>query len=175
MGKYPLSSKQTTPLRPAILIPSIPGMLSDTHPITCRPTYSCRSQDTLPPMVIPRASFSTISEDDSCEVDSQPPGMGDHRGHMPWHRSSMEYRLHPGSSNHSWSQQPSLRPQTPQSVHSWWSDSNSIGATMSIHAAAKPLIRLMYHRQATNFIEKNRGASLSPQTMDIYSRYLGYV
>ncbi|KAJ7879133.1 armadillo-type protein [Mycena leptocephala] len=141
---------------------------SDTYP-----QYSW-SQDRLSPMVIPRASFSTVSEDDSCEVDSQAPGMGDHRGYMPWHRSSMEYRLHPGSSNHSWSQQPSLRPQTPQSVHSWWSDSNSIGPTMSIHAAAKPLIRLMYHRQATNFIEKNRGTSLSPQTMDIYSRYLGY-
>ncbi|KAJ7878679.1 armadillo-type protein [Mycena leptocephala] len=137
---------------------------SDTYP-----QYSW-SQETLSPMVIPRASFSTVSEDDSREVDSQPPGMGDHWGHIPWHRSSMEDR----SSNHSWSQQPSMRPQTPQSVHSWWSDSNSIGATMSIHAAAKPLIRLMYHRQATNFIDKNRGASLSPQTMDIYSRYLGY-
>ncbi|KAJ7789791.1 hypothetical protein B0H13DRAFT_1936375 [Mycena leptocephala] len=129
-------------------------------------TYSW-SQDTLSPMAIPRARFSTVSEDNSREVDSQPPGMVDHWRHIPSHRSSMEDQ----SSNHPWSQQPSMRPQTPQSVHSWWSDSNSIGATISIHAAAKPLIRLMYHRQATNYIEKNRGAALSPQTMDIYARY----
>jgi hypothetical protein len=173
MGRYPFLSKQTTPLRPperaAI---RIPGMSSDTNPITCRLTCSCRSQDTLSPMAIPRARFSTVSEDNSREVDSQPPGMVDHWRHIPSHRSSMEDQ----SSNHPCqSQQPSMRPQTPQSVHSWWSDSNSIGATISIHAAAKPLIRLMYHRQATNYIEKNRGAALSPQTMDIYARYLASV
>ncbi|KAJ7879135.1 armadillo-type protein [Mycena leptocephala] len=119
-------------------------------------TYSWYVAKNVVPDGHSACSFSTVSENDSREVDSQSPGMSDHWGHIPWHRSSMEDR----SNNHSWSQQPSLRPQTPQSVHSWWSDSNSIGATMSIHAAAKPLIRLMYHRQATNFIEKNRGAYL---------------
>jgi hypothetical protein len=72
-------------------------------------------------------------------------------------------------------QPPAHRPQTSQSVHSWWSDSRSIGATISIHAVAKPLMRLMYHRQAMNFIGKNLGTPLSPYIMDVYSRYLTYI
>ncbi|KAJ6592647.1 armadillo-type protein [Mycena capillaripes] len=39
------------------------------------------------------------------------------------------------------------RPQTPQSTHSWWSDSNPVGPNLSIHSAAKPLMRFMYHDQ----------------------------
>ncbi|KAJ7906191.1 hypothetical protein B0H13DRAFT_2021508, partial [Mycena leptocephala] len=44
--------------------------------------------------------------------------------------------------------QPLRRWSTPQSVHSWWSDSNPTGATIPLHALAKPLMKRLYHRQA---------------------------
>ncbi|KAJ6502710.1 armadillo-type protein [Mycena vitilis] len=61
----------------------------------------------------------------------------------------------------------------PQSIYSDWSDSRSIGATISIHAAAKPLMRLLYHRQAMIFIEQNSGVPLS-EIVDTYWTYLTY-
>jgi hypothetical protein len=70
---------------------------------------------------------------------------------------------------------PLARQLTPQSVHSWWSDSNPPGATISLHAAAKPLMRLMYHRQAMRFIEDNFGIPLSQESLDIYVSYLAYI
>ncbi|KAK7057946.1 hypothetical protein R3P38DRAFT_1190299 [Favolaschia claudopus] len=66
------------------------------------------------------------------------------------------------------------RPPTPDSVHSWWSGSNSIGPTISIHAAAKPLMRLMYHRQVRSFIKRNQDTRLSPELMEICLSYLAY-
>ncbi|KAK7043499.1 hypothetical protein R3P38DRAFT_247403 [Favolaschia claudopus] len=66
------------------------------------------------------------------------------------------------------------RPPTSQSVHSWWSDSNSIGPTISIHAAAKPLMRLMYHRQVRSFIKRNQDTPITPQLMEICLSYLSY-
>ncbi|KAJ7347064.1 hypothetical protein DFH08DRAFT_870176 [Mycena albidolilacea] len=66
------------------------------------------------------------------------------------------------------------RPPAPQSTHSWWSDRNSVGPTISIHAMAKPLIRLMYHSQVRTFIKKNRGIALSEATMQICVSYLAY-
>ncbi|KAJ7347072.1 hypothetical protein DFH08DRAFT_870192 [Mycena albidolilacea] len=66
------------------------------------------------------------------------------------------------------------RPPAPQSTHSWWSDRNSLGPTISIHAMAKPLIRLMYHSQVRTFIKKNRGIALSEATMQICFSYLAY-
>ncbi|KAK7033774.1 hypothetical protein R3P38DRAFT_2915057 [Favolaschia claudopus] len=66
------------------------------------------------------------------------------------------------------------RPTRPESIHSWWSDSNSIGPTISIHAAAKPLLRLMYHRQVRNFIKRNEDNPISPQLMEICLSYLSY-
>ncbi|KAF7350420.1 hypothetical protein MVEN_01347000 [Mycena venus] len=60
------------------------------------------------------------------------------------------------------------------SLHSWWSDSNSAlvyGPTINLHAAAKPLMRLMYHRQALALIRKNRGKPLSGTTLEIYTSY----
>ncbi|KAJ6592638.1 armadillo-type protein [Mycena capillaripes] len=69
---------------------------------------------------------------------------------------------------------PLIRTQTPQSIHSWWSDSNPVGATISIHAAAKPLMRLMYHEQARGFIKRNRGIPLSKATMEICYSYLAF-
>jgi hypothetical protein len=64
------------------------------------------------------------------------------------------------------------RQRTRESYLSWWSDSNPPGATISIHTLAKPLMRLMYHRQALGFIQKNRGTPLSQETLEIYSSYL---
>ncbi|KAJ7461935.1 hypothetical protein FB451DRAFT_475899 [Mycena latifolia] len=68
---------------------------------------------------------------------------------------------------HPCTRQPSLG-----SVLSWWSDSNPPGPTISLHAAAKPLMRAMYHRQALAFIKKNSGIPLSKETLEIYSSYL---
>ncbi|KAJ7624026.1 armadillo-type protein [Mycena polygramma] len=67
---------------------------------------------------------------------------------------------------------PLTRQQTPQSIRSWWSDSNSVGATVSIHAAAKPLMKIMYHSQARSFIKRYRDAPLSKEVLDIYLSYL---
>ncbi|KAJ7839170.1 armadillo-type protein [Mycena leptocephala] len=61
-----------------------------------------------------------------------------------------------------------------RSVHSWWSDRNPPGATINLHAAAKPLMRLMYHRQVISFIQKNQGLPLSDEIMDIYTSYLAF-
>ncbi|KAK7033775.1 hypothetical protein R3P38DRAFT_3498468 [Favolaschia claudopus] len=66
------------------------------------------------------------------------------------------------------------RPPTPQSVHSWWSDSNSIGPTISIHAVAKPLMRRMYHRQVRSFIKRNQDTPMTPELMEICLAYLSY-
>ncbi|KAJ7476519.1 hypothetical protein FB451DRAFT_245123 [Mycena latifolia] len=70
---------------------------------------------------------------------------------------------------------PSLtRQQTLESLRSWWSDSNPPGPTINLHAAAKPLMRLMYHRQAMEFVRKNRYAPLSPESLGIYADYVAY-
>ncbi|KAJ7880296.1 hypothetical protein B0H14DRAFT_1571852 [Mycena olivaceomarginata] len=60
------------------------------------------------------------------------------------------------------------------SIHSWWSDSNSLlvyGPTINLHAAAKPLMRLMYHRQALNIIRNNLGVPLTTTMLETYSSY----
>ncbi|KAF8196770.1 armadillo-type protein [Mycena galopus ATCC 62051] len=59
------------------------------------------------------------------------------------------------------------------SIHSWWSDSNPNlrGPTLNLHAAAKPLSRFLYHRQALDIIKKNRGSPLSVATLEILSSY----
>ncbi|KAJ7753650.1 armadillo-type protein [Mycena maculata] len=64
---------------------------------------------------------------------------------------------------------PLNRGETRTSILSWWSDRNPglQGPTMNLHAAAKPLMRLMYHRQALNFIEKNRSAPLSREAAEL--------
>ncbi|KAJ7636138.1 hypothetical protein DFH06DRAFT_660448 [Mycena polygramma] len=72
------------------------------------------------------------------------------------------------------SMQPLTRQESRRSVFSWWSDSNPglLGATINLHAAAKPLLKLMYHRQALGIMKKTRGDPLSTETMEIYSSYL---
>ncbi|KAJ7493052.1 armadillo-type protein [Mycena galericulata] len=66
--------------------------------------------------------------------------------------------------------------QTPASIHSWWSDSNPglQGATINLHTLTKPLMRLMYHRQALGFIQRNGDTPLSSKILEIYSTYLLY-
>ncbi|KAF7350426.1 hypothetical protein MVEN_01347600 [Mycena venus] len=65
------------------------------------------------------------------------------------------------------------RPRTRPSLHSYWSDSNPglQGPTINLHAVAKPLLKRMYHRQASQFIKKNRNTPLSTTTLEIYSSY----
>ncbi|KAJ7443568.1 armadillo-type protein [Mycena latifolia] len=69
---------------------------------------------------------------------------------------------------------PLTRQPTQDSLHSWWSDRNPVGPTIDLHAAAKPLMRFMYRRDALALIAKNRGIPLSSEGMDIYSSYLAY-
>ncbi|KAJ7202716.1 hypothetical protein C8J57DRAFT_1735609, partial [Mycena rebaudengoi] len=65
------------------------------------------------------------------------------------------------------------RQRTSESLRSWWSDSNLPGPAVNLHAAAKPLLRILYHRQALGIVESNSiGVLLDPATMDIYMAYL---
>ncbi|KAJ6522657.1 hypothetical protein DFH09DRAFT_1421594 [Mycena vulgaris] len=66
------------------------------------------------------------------------------------------------------------RQRTLDSVRSWWSDSNPTGPNINLHALAKPLMKLMYHRQTLHYIDKNRGKSLSRENMETYASYLGF-
>ncbi|KAJ7217520.1 G-protein alpha subunit-domain-containing protein [Mycena rebaudengoi] len=67
---------------------------------------------------------------------------------------------------------PLSRFETVPSIHSWWSDSNPPGATISIHAAAKPLMRYLYHRQARELVRMNKGISLSREVVETFASYL---
>ncbi|KAJ7494053.1 armadillo-type protein [Mycena latifolia] len=69
---------------------------------------------------------------------------------------------------------PLTRQRTLESVLSWWSDSNPAGATINLHAAAKPLMKLMYDRQALAFMKRNRGVALSQETVEIYWSYVAW-
>ncbi|KAJ7355635.1 armadillo-type protein [Mycena albidolilacea] len=69
---------------------------------------------------------------------------------------------------------PLTRQDSRASIYSWWSDSNSLlvyGPTINLHAAAKPLMRLMYHRQALDIIRKDRGSPLTSTILEMYSSY----
>ncbi|KAJ7186187.1 armadillo-type protein [Mycena filopes] len=66
------------------------------------------------------------------------------------------------------------RPPSPSSILSWWSDRNPLGATMSIHTFAKPLMRFMYHNQALGMIEKDIDPTVSPQKLDVLVTYLDF-
>ncbi|KAJ7048725.1 hypothetical protein C8F01DRAFT_46917 [Mycena amicta] len=74
---------------------------------------------------------------------------------------------------------PSLMPPLHQSatltsIHSWWSDRNPPGATINLHAAAKPLMRVLYDRQARKLIQASKSAALSAETLDVYMSYLRF-
>jgi hypothetical protein len=73
---------------------------------------------------------------------------------------------------------PLTRQETFGSLRSWWSDSNPnlrVSPTINLHAAAKPLMKLMYERQALEFIRHNSGIALTSMTAKIYGSYLLYV
>ncbi|KAJ6522665.1 hypothetical protein DFH09DRAFT_1097053 [Mycena vulgaris] len=66
------------------------------------------------------------------------------------------------------------RQRTLDSVRSWWSDSNPTGPNINLHALAKPLMKLMYHRQALDYITEHDSKPLSRDDMEIYASYLGF-
>ncbi|KAJ7456235.1 hypothetical protein B0H11DRAFT_1009354 [Mycena galericulata] len=68
--------------------------------------------------------------------------------------------------------QPLARQPSRTSLLSWWSDSNPPGATISIHAVAKPLMRFMYYRQALDYIKSYQGFEFTSPMLEIYSSYL---
>ncbi|KAF7300334.1 hypothetical protein HMN09_00916700 [Mycena chlorophos] len=60
----------------------------------------------------------------------------------------------------------------PGSIRSWWSDSNSLGATVSIHAAAKPLVAFLHHREARRFLRKWGGRALTGNELKTLLSYV---
>ncbi|KAJ7276772.1 armadillo-type protein [Mycena rebaudengoi] len=64
------------------------------------------------------------------------------------------------------------RTATRQSTQSWWSNPNPLGATISLHTLAKPLTKVLYHRQASRFISRSRGSRLSEQDLELIKAYL---
>ncbi|KAJ7276044.1 armadillo-type protein [Mycena rebaudengoi] len=70
---------------------------------------------------------------------------------------------------------PLTRQQTFGSVRSWWSNSNPNlrGPTINLHAAAKPLMKLLYNRQTLEFISTiDHSIPLSARDAEIYGSYL---
>ncbi|KAJ7275990.1 hypothetical protein C8J57DRAFT_1466584, partial [Mycena rebaudengoi] len=71
---------------------------------------------------------------------------------------------------------PLTRQQTFGSTRSWWSDRNPnlrASPTINIHAVAKPLMKLLYNRQALEFISTiDHGIPLSAKDAEIYGSYL---
>ncbi|KAF7300853.1 hypothetical protein MKEN_01311400 [Mycena kentingensis (nom. inval.)] len=69
---------------------------------------------------------------------------------------------------------PSRPPPSVHSVRSWWSDSNSVGATVDIHAIAKPLLGYMYHREVRKLLRLRENSQLSIQELQHLRSYLLY-
>ncbi|KAJ7115105.1 hypothetical protein C8R43DRAFT_1038982 [Mycena crocata] len=61
--------------------------------------------------------------------------------------------------------------QLTQSIHSWWSDSNSLGATIPLHTLAKPLSKFLHHRQVAGILSQLEWP-VSEETLDVLSCYL---
>ncbi|KAJ7051785.1 armadillo-type protein [Mycena amicta] len=70
--------------------------------------------------------------------------------------------------------QQALASSRTNSVASWWSDSRTPGATFSLHAAAKPLMKLLYHRQAREYIKLHREDALDEHSVTVLKSYLEY-
>ncbi|KAJ7433417.1 hypothetical protein FB451DRAFT_327563 [Mycena latifolia] len=68
--------------------------------------------------------------------------------------------------------EPLRRWPTPHSIHSWWSDSNPPGATVSLHTLAKPILKQLYHRQAVGIIAARADFPLSNDTVEMLMPYL---
>ncbi|KAJ7759267.1 armadillo-type protein [Mycena metata] len=67
---------------------------------------------------------------------------------------------------------PLQRQRTRESLLSWWSDSNSVGATIPLHTFAKPLSKLLHNRQASGLVRKYRNSPLSKESLGVFSAYL---
>ncbi|KAJ7232519.1 hypothetical protein C8J57DRAFT_1250497 [Mycena rebaudengoi] len=69
---------------------------------------------------------------------------------------------------------PLTRQETFGSLRSWWLDSspNLCSPTINLHAAAKPLMKLLYHQQALAIIGNNRDIPLSEVKVELYLSYL---
>ncbi|KAJ7643574.1 hypothetical protein FB45DRAFT_1052518 [Roridomyces roridus] len=63
------------------------------------------------------------------------------------------------------------RDQSQVSLLSWWSDSNP-GLKGPMHTMTKPLLWLMYHRQALEYIRLNSHKPLTEAMLDILSSYI---
>ncbi|KAJ7243276.1 hypothetical protein C8J57DRAFT_1726052 [Mycena rebaudengoi] len=68
---------------------------------------------------------------------------------------------------------PIHRAPRPQSLQSYWSDSNLLGATIPLHTLAKPLPGFLYRWQALGIIENSARSLLSKETLDAFAWYLG--
>ncbi|KAJ7488226.1 hypothetical protein FB451DRAFT_1226737 [Mycena latifolia] len=64
-------------------------------------------------------------------------------------------------------------PPRPESLHSWWSDSNNPPSpTIPLHTLAKPLSKFLHRRQLSGIISKGRGQPISKENVDILACYL---
>ncbi|KAJ6597576.1 armadillo-type protein [Mycena vulgaris] len=60
---------------------------------------------------------------------------------------------------------------TRESILSWWSDSNSLGATIPLHTLTKPLLKHLYHRQASGILN---ASPLSTDKIELLRTYLTF-
>ncbi|KAF7288851.1 Cytochrome P450 [Mycena chlorophos] len=65
-------------------------------------------------------------------------------------------------------------PPSLYSKHSWWSDRNSIGATFSLHAATKPFLAYLYHRQVHQLLAERTSMAISDAEMNVLATYLTF-
>ncbi|KAJ7088071.1 hypothetical protein B0H15DRAFT_842284 [Mycena belliarum] len=79
-----------------------------------------------------------------------------------------------GTAVHILCMEPLRRWSTPQSTHSWWSDANPPGATVSLHTLAKPLLKEMYHRQAMGVIAARGASPFSREWVEMLIPYLTF-
>ncbi|KAF7297608.1 Cytochrome P450 [Mycena kentingensis (nom. inval.)] len=63
-------------------------------------------------------------------------------------------------------------PPSIRSAASWWSDRNSIGATFNLHALAKPLMGIMYHREVRKLLNRKYGEPLWDTDVELMKSYL---
>ncbi|KAJ7612905.1 hypothetical protein DFH06DRAFT_1344818 [Mycena polygramma] len=61
-----------------------------------------------------------------------------------------------------------------QSILSWWSDSNPPGATIPLHTLAKPLMKLLYHQQASAVLAQDNDSSLSKERVELLLAYVEF-
>ncbi|KAJ7681045.1 hypothetical protein DFH06DRAFT_1405930 [Mycena polygramma] len=93
---------------------------------------------------------------------------------LDWYRakSAWPYADAPCLPPSSFCMPPLSRQRTLESILSRWSDSHPPGATMDLHRATKPLMRLMDHQTVRRLIGRNRGTPLSEETLKLYWDYL---